>query len=66
MCFYMIEPFGDDWLQTGQICTAVSATVGAKTKPQAWTPAKRQRQTPSSMLATMQSFAKVHNNGNDR
>ncbi len=67
--YYQVEPYGQQWLQTGRICSTLDAchrTKGQVNPPSHYMPVKRrlQPQDPRVMKATMdlaeKSFNRAH------
>ncbi len=64
--YYQIEPYGQEWLQTGRICSTLDAchrTKGQVNPPAHYMPIKRRlrQQNPTMMKATMELAAKSFN-----
>lgn len=61
---HRIEPWGDDWLQTGTIAaTLVNLWTKLKVKPERFIPAEKSsgRKSAQQMEAEMMHFARMHN-----
>ncbi len=71
MAFYMLEPFGQEWMQAGTIAAEVYRSfTGKKRKPQDYLPVKppEQEQDGNLMATIFRAFAAEHNkkHGNNR
>lgn len=60
--YYRLEPWGDDWMQTGLIVSS-NANLWSKRKykPEQFIPRAKQRKTPEQMEAEMMQWARLHN-----
>lgn len=64
MAFYMVEPFGQEWLQTGTVSAEVRRVMtGQKIKAEAYLPIQPPDigQTPDQMASLFRAMAKEHN-----
>jgi hypothetical protein len=61
--FYQLEPWGEEWMRTAFICSAVEAAFGGgKFEPKKYLPVREPEveQTPEQIEAFFMGLAKVH------
>lgn len=64
MAFYMLEPFGQEWLQAAEICKTIEQVMtGKKSSHESHLPIKPPvaEQTPDQMAAIFRAMAREHN-----
>lgn len=69
MAYYGIEPWGDDWLQTGLIVSKIHNCVPGRKRTQMLKPSdvipitykRMERQTSDEIRGVMMQFASAHN-----